>query len=221
MKSSRVEALIAQVELTLLPELDIRSHNGNDPVEVKAVPDGWAVMGNGNYAVVFAHADFPNMVVKVYADGRPGLEDEAEVYRRLGRHPSFSECYYVGAAYLIMKRMPGYTLYDCLLEGIPIPPSVIRDVDEALAYAIKKGMSPRDIHGKNVMNDNGKGYVVDVSDFLLRGSDGIWEDFKRAYHWLYKPVLLRWNLPVPARLLEWCRKGYRFYRRNGKKRRLS
>ncbi|WP_051287242.1 serine/threonine-protein kinase [Paenibacillus taiwanensis] len=216
MNHDKSRDLAAWVESKLLPDLIIYSESPDDPVVVKHVPEPWILLGTGNYAAVFANSHDSEWVVKVYAEGRPGLTGEAEVYRMLGIHPAFSECLGVGHNYLILRRLRGITLYDCLLQGIPIPPSVISDVDEALIYARAKGLNPRDIHGKNILNDNGRGSVVDVSDFLLEGPDRLWRDMKRVYQWVYRPLLLRWTFRLPAFVLEGLRKGYQRIRKQRK-----
>lgn len=43
---------------------------------------------------------------------------------------------------------------------------MILDINKALEYAREQGLTPCDVHGKNVMMEKGRGYVVDVSDFL-------------------------------------------------------
>ena len=63
-----------------------------------------------------------------------------------------------------MKRLKEITLYDAIHKGIKIPKQVILDINEALEYAREQGLTPCDVHGKNVMKK--EGYVVDVSDFL-------------------------------------------------------
>ena len=193
----------------LLPQLIIRSDSTHDPVEILHVPEGWTVMGQGNYAAVLHPIDDPLWVVKVYAEGRPGLEDEAAVYRKLGSHPAFPECYEVGETFLILKRLDGLNLYNCLLQGIPIPSQVIRDVDQAVSYARARGLNPRDIHGKNILMHQGRGYVVDVSDFLLEGPDRVWEHFKWAYHWIYRPFFRGRASAISRSSLERLRKVYR------------
>lgn len=92
------------------------------------------------------------------------------MYRRLGKHPAFSECLHVGDVYLVLRRLSGVTLYDCVRRAIPIPRQVIEDIDDALAYAVQKGLYPHDVHGKNVMMKDGRGIVVDVSDFFCARS---------------------------------------------------
>ncbi len=94
MDESRVSSLIKSIYQELLPGLQIESVNPHDPVEVRYIPDPWQLLGRGNYAAVVSHPDYPNQVVKIYAPGRPGFEEEVEVYRRLGSHPAFSICFY-------------------------------------------------------------------------------------------------------------------------------
>jgi|GEM_PF-409407 len=207
-----VREYIARIEEQLLPELAIESEHPDEPVAVRSRPSGWRVLGVGNYAAVFLHPDYPRFVVKVYAPGRPGLEDEAEVYRRLGRHPAYSECLHYGNRYLVLRRLTGVTLYDCLLRGIVIPRRVIADIDDALDYAVRKGLNPHDVHGKNVMVQNGRGVVVDVSDFLKPEPCRMWNDLKQAYRLLYFPAIFR-RFAVPHWVMNAVRRGYRWFRR--------
>jgi hypothetical protein len=211
-----ISGLVKLVEQELLPQLEIESIDPHDPIEVYRLPGPWKLVGTGNYAVVTTHPDFDDVVVKVYAPGRPGLEEEAEVYRRLGSHPAYSECLYEGKTYLILRRLTGINLYNCLLRGIRIPKQVIADIDAALAYARSKGLNPHDVHGKNVMLKDGRGMVVDVSDFLKEESCFMWDDLKKAYRLLYYAPLYR--RPIPSWLLTAVRKGYRFYRKCSRRR---
>jgi len=203
--------LIEAVKTELLPDLNIQSVDPHDPVVVHDVPLPWQVLGAGNYATVLTHPNFPEWVIKVYAPGRPGFEEEMEVYRRLGSHPAFSECLYGEKNFLILKRLHGVTLYDCVHRGIRIPPQVIQDIDRALAYARQQGLHPHDVHGRNVMLHQGRGLVVDVSDFLRPEYCAKWDNLKWAYFWLYRPLISPLRLPVPYILLDGVRKSYRWY----------
>lgn len=205
--------LVDLVEEELLPNLEIESVHPHEPVVIRHIPEPWQFVGAGNYTAVVCHPDHPRWVVKVYAPGRPGLEAEAEVYRRLGPHPAYSRCLHAGQDYLILERLHGVTLYECFLRGIPIPEQVIADVDAALHYARSRGLHPRDVHAKNVMMQDGHGLVVDVSDFLEPGRCTRWADLKRAYFRLYRPLLGRRPVPIPAGLLNLIRRGYRLYKR--------
>lgn len=208
-----IPALAQCVRQELLPELHLESINPHSPVVVHRVPVPWRCLGVGNYAAVFLHPDYPEQVVKVYAPGRPGIEAEVEVYRRLADHPGFSQCYVSEAPFLVLKRLNGVTLYDCLHRGIAIPPQVIRDIDAALDYVRSRGLFPHDVHGRNVMQNEGRGLVVDVSDFLNSQPCRAWQDVKCAYWWVYRPFVLPLGLPIPYVFLDWVRAGYRLLRR--------
>ena len=213
-----IEALRALVERELLPALRLESVSADDPVRVRHAPAPWRVLGCGNYAAVLIHPEHPELVVKVYAPGRPGFEAEAEVYRRLGEHPAYSECLHAERGVLLLRRLHGITLYDCLHRGVPIPAQVIRDIDEALDYARSRGLHPHDVHGRNVMMEEGRGLVVDVSDFLKEEDCTKWADLKAAYTRVYRPLFMPLRLRVPYVLLDVVRLSYRLFRRVARKR---
>jgi hypothetical protein len=210
-----IDELVAQVERVLLPGAAIESVHPGEPIVVGRVPEPWAVVGCGNYAAVFAHPGWPDQVVKVYAPGRPGHAEEVRVYERLGAHPAYSRCSHAGDGYLVLARLDGLTLFDHLRRGVPIPPPAIDDIDDALAYARSRGLHPHDVHAKNVMvTAEGRGLVVDVSDFAQHVPCARWDHLKWAYRWIYRPILLRWTLPMPLWLLDSVRRTYRFVRRS-------
>lgn len=197
----------------LLPALRIESASPHDPVVVRHVPAPWLLLGRGNFAAVVVHPDHPEWVVKVYAPGRPGFDDEAEVYRRLGEHPAYSACAFAADGFLVLRRLHGVTLYDAVHRGLPIPPRVIEDIDDALEYARRRGLRPHDVHGRNVMMHEGRGIVVDVSDFLKGEDCTKWEDLKTAYRRVYRPFFMRLGLRVPYPVLDLVRLAYRLFRR--------
>lgn len=205
--------LLESIHQELLPGLRVESLDANDPVVVHQVPTPWRLLGTGNYAAVLYHPSYSQAVVKIYAPGRPGLTEEVEVYRRLGFHPAFSECLYAGKNFLVLKRLYGVTLYNCMHLGLRIPVQVIKDIDKALDYARSRGLHPHDVHGRNVMMCEGRGLVVDVSDFLHEEDCSAWDDLKKAYYWLYNPFLSRLRLRVPYFVLDIVRRSYRFFRR--------
>lgn len=209
-----MKRFVRMVRGGLLPRLRIASENPYDPIVVHHIPSPWQLAGAGNYAAVVYHPDYPDWVVKVYAPGRPGLEAEVEVYRKLGPHPAFARCLHAGENFLVLTRLKGITLYNCLMRGIRIPEQVIKDIDGALAYAEKRGLHPRDVHAKNVMMLDGCGLVVDISDFGKAEPCSKWADLKRAYYRFYLPLLYRHPIPIPPLVLNLVRKGYRFYNRH-------
>lgn len=196
-----------------LREVRIESQSPIDPVAVIHVPAPWEVVGTGNYAGVFAHPDYPDLVLKLYAPGRPGWEQEQKAYRMLGDTPWFPVCYQAAEGYLVIKRINGISLFDCVRYGIPIPPQVIEDVEEALAVARERGLFPHDVHGKNVLMHHGRGYLIDVSDYLKNIPDRKWRDLRKAYYKLYLPFLKDRGWKIPLWMMDGVRKGYRLYRK--------
>jgi hypothetical protein len=209
----QMKELVESIYQELLPGLGIESLNPYNLVVVHQIPQQWQLLGVGNYAAVLYHPSYPDLVVKIYAPGRPGFAQEVEVYRRLGDHPSFSKCLYVGKGFLILKRLSGITLYNCMYQGLRIPRQVIHDIDSALGYARSRGLRPHDVHGRNVIMYAGRGFVVDVSDFLHEENCSAWNDLKKAYYWLYRPFLSPLRLRLPYFVLDIVRKIYRRYRK--------
>jgi hypothetical protein len=204
-----LEKLTESVFQQLIPELQVKSIHPHDPVIVGNIPYPWELLGTGNYAAVLYHQDYPDYVVKIYAPNRPGFEEEVEVYHRLGSHPAYSECFFAKDGILILKRLYGVTLYDCIHRGLRIPKQVIQDIDKALNYARDRSLYPHDIHGRNVMMSQGRGLVVDISDFLHQEKCSKWNNLKRAYYCFYRPILSPLKLPIPYFLLNGVRKLYR------------
>jgi hypothetical protein len=87
------------------------------------------------------------------------------------------------------------------------------DIDEALVYARKRGLYPHDVHGKNVMVSEGRGVIVDVSDFLIKEDCGKWDDLKLAYDKVYRRSLYRVPVSIPYIFLNGVRIGYRWYKK--------
>ncbi|GGA13478.1 serine/threonine protein kinase [Paenibacillus marchantiophytorum] len=202
---------LIDIQHQLLPNLEIHSEDPFEPIVVHVYPKPWKLVGAGNYAAVFMHPNYPDMVVKVYAPGRHGIVEETEVYSRLGKHPAFSECYHAGDNFLVLRRLTGVTLYNCLQRGLPIPRQVIADIDLALAYAVSRGLNPHDVHGKNVMMQDGRGLVVDVSDFMKSEYCPMWDDLKQAYDRFYYSWIRR--LRIPGFALNVVRRGYRKWKK--------
>ncbi|OIK11066.1 serine/threonine protein kinase [Bacillus sp. MUM 116] len=209
---------IRLIENELLPYIQLNSNHPFDPIQVRNQSKSWKTIGNGNYAGVFLHGSNPGCVVKVYGRNPEELKNEIHVYKQLGKHETFSKLIAYGENYLVLKKLEGITLYDAIIKGIPIPESVIKDIDRGLEYARSVGLNPYDVHGKNVVMFEGKGYIVDVSDFYKDGYCSKWDDLKQAYNKIYKPFLLKLHPPIPFFILDGVRKGYRVYRRLIKRR---
>lgn len=93
-------------------------------------------------------------------------------------------------------------LYDSLYRGIRIVSQVIHNIDAVLNYARHRGLFPRDFHGRNVMQHDNRGVVVDVSDFLNSASCQAWLRVKQAYWWIYRPFCMPLRLRIPYVLLD-------------------
>ncbi|WP_147534005.1 serine/threonine protein kinase [Bacillus marasmi] len=207
------EDYMRMIEEELLPHITLKAEDLFEPIEVINDSDSWKLLGNGNYAAVFFHKSKPEWVVKVYGRNLHEIKQEIEVYNKIGEHEAFSKLYAYGENYLVLKRLRGITLFNAVIKGIPIPESVIRDIDGALRYAKSVGLNPYDVHGKNVVMYGGRGYVVDISDFYKLGYCSKWDDLKKAYRWIYKPLLYRLHPPIPFIILDSVRKGYRKFKR--------
>ncbi len=202
-----------QLARKLNKEIMIESQSPFDPVCPVNTPHPWQMLGCGNYAAVFSHPDHPDYVVKIYGRDEHELLEEKKVYDRLGTHPGFSVCYYSEQRFLILKRIEGMTLYDCVHKGVKIHENVIYDIDEAVRHARDKGLFPNDVHGKNVMISNNRGIIVDVSDFSRYETCRKWKDLRRAYFTIYKKTLYHFPIKIPYFVLNGVRIGYRYYRK--------
>jgi hypothetical protein len=187
----------------------VRSVNPRDPVHVKSQPDGWRCVGVGNTAAVFQPKDRPDLAVKVFAEGFEAVAaEEAGIYEQLGDTEYFPKFYGKGDRFLLIEYRPGRNLYDCLLQGVHIPEQVIFDVEEAIAYARRRGLNPADIHIKNVLLHEGRGVLVDVSDYRRENECKRWPSLKKAYYDYYQE-LYKPGMGVPSWVLETIRKWYK------------
>lgn len=178
----------------------------NQLVNLQHVPVPLKVVGVGTDAGVFHHPDYPDIVFKLFAPGREQVwANEREVYNKLGDSRWFPLLQGAFPHCLVLSYERGKTLYDCLIEGIPIPESVVKEVEEARRFARDKGLNPRDIHLKNVLLQDGHAKLLDVSEYLKPGDDGRWDHMVQAYHRFYP--LFR-GKRIPAALLEEIKQAY-------------
>jgi predicted Ser/Thr protein kinase len=212
-----IDQYLRLVENELLTNIRLESISPFDPIIVKNRSKTWQTIGSGNYAAVFFHDDQPEWVVKVYGRNHEELKKEMEVYKNLGNHETFSTLYGYGEQFLVLKKLEGITLFNALVKGIYIPETVIQDIDNGLSYAKSVGLNPYDVHGKNVVMNKGRGYIVDISDFYKIGYCSKWDDLKKAYFRLYKPFIGKCHPPIPFSVVDGIRKGYRVYKKMKKK----
>jgi len=209
----KIDKYIRLIGNELLPNIQLSIEGPYDPIIVKNFSNTWKTIGSGNYAGVFFHQSNPKWVVKVYGRKPEELMKEVEVYKKLGNHHSFSSLIDYSDNYLILKRIDGINLFDAVVKGIRIPESVIHDVDKGIDYARSVGLNPFDVHGRNVVMSDGRGYIVDVSDFYKQGKCRKWDDLKKAYYKIYIPFIHKYHPPIPFFVVNSVRKGYRLYRK--------
>lgn len=189
-----------------LSKISISSNPNNELVTIHGSSDRLKCIGRGTDAAVFQSIYHPVYAFKVYADDQiEKIPIEKRVYEILGNSPYFSTCFGYKDHYLVLSFEKGITLYDCLLQGIPIPKQVIKDVDDAREYVRQKGLNPRDIHLKNVFLQNGRAKIIDVSEYVQPGDDLRWEHLKKAYDQYYHLIE---GKSIPLRLIEMIRKKY-------------
>ncbi|WP_142826270.1 serine/threonine protein kinase [Planococcus soli] len=194
-----------------LAGITVTASPNNEPVAILGVAEGFRCIGVGTDAAVFQSDSAPEYAFKVYAEGKQDkLEAEAEVYAQIGSSPYFSECYGKDDRMLVLKFEAGPTLFDCLLQGIDVPEQAIEDVEEARDYIRHIGLNPRDIHLKNIILQNGRAKLLDVSEYIKPGNDFRWEHLKKAYEEYYQIID---GKPVPFWLLDTIRKWYHHWNR--------
>ncbi|MDQ0269761.1 serine/threonine protein kinase [Cytobacillus purgationiresistens] len=195
-----------------LSQINVTSNSNNEPVTICGSHDSLRCIGVGTDAAVFQSLDVPGFAFKLYAeDKKAKIKIEEEVYNILGQSPFFSTCFASYDNCLVLSYEAGQTLFDCLLQGIHIPKQAIKDVEDARVYVREKGLNPRDIHLKNILLQNGRAKLIDVSEYVQSGNDFRWEHLKQAYEEHYHIVD---GKSVPFWLIETIRKWYNRRKKN-------
>lgn len=195
-----------------LSKINVLSNPNNEPVTIIGEAENLKCVGIGTDAAVFWSEHTPAYAFKLYAkDKSAKVMVEESVYRKLGNSPFFSTCFGSNDNCLVLSYEEGKTLFECILEGIHIPKQAINDVEEAREYARSKGLNPRDIHLKNILLQNGRAKIIDVSEYTMSGNDCRWEHLKKGYEQYYHLIDGR---SVPIGVVETVRK---WYNRRGKK----
>ncbi|WP_433614818.1 serine/threonine protein kinase [Paenibacillus cellulositrophicus] len=179
-----------------LSRIEVLKQGSNEPVAITGESEDLICIGIGTDAAVFVYEPLPAYAYKLYTEAAlPKKQAEIHVYSRLEDSPFFPVFYGSGERYVVISREEGMTLYDCLLYGIPVPRQVIDDVDAARVFVRSKGLNPRDIHLKNVLLQDGRGKVIDVSEYVQSGNDKRWEHLEWAYDNVY-PLLEGKRIPL-------------------------
>lgn len=194
-----------------LSKINVLSNPDNEPVTVIGEAEDLKCVGLGTDAAVFQSEHAPAYAFKLYAkDKAAKVLMEESVYRKLGDSPFFSTCFGSYDNCLVLSYEGGKTLFDCIIEGIHIPQQVIEDIEEARKNARSKGLNPRDIHLKNILLQNGRAKIIDVSEYMMSGNDFRWEHLKKGYEQYYHLID---GKSVPVAVVETVRK---WYNRRGK-----
>lgn len=189
-----------------LARVTVTSNLHNEPVTVSEVPKELTCVGIGTDAAVFQYKELPQYVFKLFAeDKRHKISVEQEVYQSLGTTAFFPICYGATDTFLVLSHEEGKTLFDCVVEGVHIPEAVVQDVENARNYVREKGLNPRDIHLKNILLQNGRGKIIDVSEYVKPGNDFRWEHLKKGYEEYYHFFD---GKAVPLWIVETVRKAY-------------
>ncbi|MBG9692481.1 serine/threonine protein kinase [Lysinibacillus sphaericus] len=186
-----------------LSKIKVFSNPNNEPVTISGEANDLKCIGVGTDAAVFQSLSSPAYAFKIYAKDK--VKVEADVYRILQNSPFFPTCFASYDEFLVLSYEEGKTLFDCILLGIHIPEQVVNEVEDAREYVRNKGLNPRDIHLKNILLQNGRAKIIDVSEYTLKGNDFRWEHLKKGYEQYYH--LIDGN-SVPFWLVETIRKWY-------------
>lgn len=160
--------------------------HGQDTRVTASHPD-LELHGIGRSAAVFRIKN-TRLVIKVFfPDYIYIAAEEAVIYQTLEGLPQFPRLFEVGPNYIVIDYIEGKTLFECLIEGIWIDPAYIKQVDEALIKARQLGLTPSDVHLRNIiLTPDGRIYLIDLARFRQgQHVDHQWEDLKRMYR-LYR-----------------------------------
>ncbi len=189
-----------------LSNISVSTNPNNAPVTIHGSSDDIRCIGIGTDAAVFQSIHAPEYAFKLYAvEKTEKIAIEAGVYEKLGESCYFPTYYAHNDRFLVISFEEGITLSDCLLQGIHIPKQLVQDVEDAREYIRSRGLNPRDIHLKNILLQNGRAKILDVSEYALPGNDYRWEHLKKGYDEYYHIVDGR---SVPLWILETVRKWY-------------
>ncbi|MFC0524513.1 serine/threonine protein kinase [Pontibacillus salicampi] len=189
-----------------LSQISVIANQDNRPVTVHNLGEEITCIGIGTDAAVFRHQQAPAYAFKIYAaEKQYKIKIEEHIYNLLEGSPYFSSSFGSTDRYLILGYEEGITLYDCIQHGVHIPTQVIEDVEDAREYVRSMGLHPRDIHLKNILLQNGRAKIIDVSEYVHPGNDFRWEHLKQAYEEYYHLID---GKEVPLWLIEKVRKWY-------------
>ncbi|WP_404454186.1 protein kinase family protein [Virgibacillus necropolis] len=154
-------------------------------------------IGAGRSAVVFKILS-TNKALKVFYPNFTGIaKEEAEIYEILKGNPYYPTLYEAGENFLLIDYIEGYTLFECLSQGIPLNESTINETDYALSLARKAGLNPSDIHLRNIiLTPEGRVKLIDVARFRQTKDCQQWTDLKKVFFTMYSKTYFPKKIPV-------------------------
>ncbi|RXT04534.1 serine/threonine protein kinase [Ammoniphilus sp. CFH 90114] len=191
-----------------LKRVQIIGNNMNDLVSITSCSEQLRCIGIGTDAAVFQYDQTPAYAFKVYSsEALDKKEIEESVYLRIKESTFFPQYYGKGDNYIVLSLEKGITLYDCLIQGIPIPKQAIEEVEVAREFVRLQGLNPRDIHLKNILlQDDGHAKVIDVSEYAKEGNDNRWEHLLWAYDHIYPMIE---GVSIPSWVLDTIKQWYK------------
>lgn len=154
-------------------------------------------IGEGRSAVVF-RIKSTNKALKVFFPEYEHIAlEEAEIYEVLQGNPYYPKLHESGKNFILIDYIEGYTLFDCLAYGIKLTESNIKDTDHALSLARQQGLTPRDIHLRNIiLTTEGDIKLIDVARFKQTQPCQQWDDLKKAFYMFYNKTYFPRKIPA-------------------------
>ncbi|WP_430791046.1 protein kinase family protein [Virgibacillus flavescens] len=151
----------------------------------------------GRSAVVFKILSTNNALKVFFPNSIHLAKEEAEIYEILKGNPYFPTLYEAGSNYLLIDFIEGYTLFECLSQGILLTHSAITDTDLALNMARQSGLNPSDIHLRNIiLTPEGNVKLIDVARFRQTKDCRQWSDLRKAFYTFYSKHYFPKKIPV-------------------------
>lgn len=155
------------------------------------------LIGVGRSAVVFKIQSTAKALKVFFPDCIHIAKEEAEIYEILKGNPYYPSLFEAGDNYLLIDYIEGFTLFECLSQGIPLSNSAITETDKALHMARQSGLNPSDIHLRNIiLTPEGKIKLIDVARFRQSKDCRQWSDLRRAFYTLYSKQYFPKKIPV-------------------------
>lgn len=158
--------------------------------------DSLTLIGTGRSAYVFRIKESDQAIKIFFPEFRHIAKEETDIYLKLKGIPYFPTIYAFGENYIVMDYIQGRTLFECVIDGVAIEESHVREIDYALSLAAKRGLNPSDIHLRNLfITTNDEVKLIDVARFNQTKDCSQWDDLKYVYHRFYLKRLFPKKIP--------------------------